>query len=951
MTNMEEDEQIATDNVTNSTSTNTNQTTLYSPLQLEAEDEYGDDDGNDDVGDEEEEEEEDDMSYKMRFEGEMDPLDFIENDASAVDKYHQFQRIENEYEALAARKQRIGVFIHISCGSNPSKKLRNDDDHVETFEEIMEAMAYNSGRKRRRKNKKKGRRRGSKKKVNPVVARKLGEATLHYSNERYEEARCLLKEVIRLDPYLPDPYYKLGLVYEQLKDKKKQMGCYMLAAHSSPKDGSLWKLLVLLSVEEGNNEQAMYCLSKAITADPQDLSLRFDRASLYVELGDYLKAAESYEQISRLRPELVEAELRPELVEALKKATKLYQKCGQRERAVSILEEYVKRNQTEAEISIIYLLVSMLIEGRAYIKALNHIEHAQQVYCAGKEFPLPLTIKAGVCQAHLGNLEKAEAIFCVLQRGNACDRPQIVTEVADSLANLKHYELALKYYMMLEAIGDNDSGVLYSRIAECNLHLGDRLRSIEYYYKALPKLNDSVDTRLKLASLLLEESKDDEAISILCPPTDHECTYEHNLDKPELWWTNFTIKLKLSQIYKDRGSLDSFVDTIYPCVRKSFLEAIQQKDRAKRKLTRSELFERAKVLDNRQNDNVFHGFRPMASTSDLTKATRAKKLLQKKEALREEKRAAALAAGVEYKSDESDVEPPQVTRRRPLPNLLVDEEYHCLIIDLCKSLASLQKYWEALEIIDISLKLACSTLSVERKEELRSIGAQIAYNIGDPSHGWDCARYIVNQHPYSFAAWNCYYKVISRLDNRYSKHGKFLHSMRVKHKDCVPPYIIFGHQLTMISQHQAAAKDYLEAYKLMPDNPLINLCVGSALINLALGHRLQNKHQCVMQGLAFLFKNLLLSENSQEALYNIARAYHHVGLVTLAATFYEKVLAIREKDYPIPKLPNENQDGVESRKPGYCDLGREAAYNLHLIYKSSGAVDLARQVLKDHCSF
>ena len=55
--------------------------------------------------------------------------------------------------------------------------------------------------------------------------------------------------------------------------------------------------------------------------------------------------------------------------------------------------------------------------------------------------------------------------------------------------------------------------------------------------------------------------------------------------------------------------------------------------------------------------------------------------------------------------------------------------------------------------------------------------------------------------------------------------------MRVKHKDCVPPYIIFGHQLTMISQHQAAAKDYLEAYKLMPDNPLINLCVGMILLH------------------------------------------------------------------------------------------------------------------------
>lgn len=88
----------------------------------------------------------------------------------------------------------------------------------------------------------------------------------------------------------------------------------------------------------------------------------------------------------------------------------------------------------------------------------------------------------------------------------------------------------------------------------------------------------------------------------------------------------------------------------------------------------------------------------------------------------------------------------------------------------------------------------------------------------------------------------------------------------------------------------------------------------------------------------------------QEALYNIARAYHHLGLVTLAASYYEKVLAIHEKNYPIPKLPNENPDVMANQKKNYCDLGREAAYNLHLIYKTSGALDLARQVLKDHCT-
>lgn len=89
----------------------------------------------------------------------------------------------------------------------------------------------------------------------------------------------------------------------------------------------------------------------------------------------------------------------------------------------------------------------------------------------------------------------------------------------------------------------------------------------------------------------------------------------------------------------------------------------------------------------------------------------------------------------------------------------------------------------------------------------------------------------------------------------------------------------------------------------------------------------------------------------QEALYNIARAYHQVGLVTLAASYYEKVLAVHQKDCPLPKFPAENQIEEQQKTPGYCDLRREAAYNLHLIYKKSGAIDLARQVLMDYCSF
>lgn len=42
---------------------------------------------------------------------------------------------------------------------------------------------------------------------------------------------------------------------------------------------------------------------------------------------------------------------------------------------------------------------------------------------------------------------------------------------------------------------------------------------------------------------------------------------------------------------------------------------------------------------------------------DRLKAARARKLLQKKAALKEEKKAAALAAGLDWQSDDSDDEP------------------------------------------------------------------------------------------------------------------------------------------------------------------------------------------------------------------------------------------------------------------------------------------------------
>lgn len=59
--------------------------------------------------------------------------------------------------------------------------------------------------------------------------------------------------------------------------------------------------------EQGNRGQARYCLDRAIKADPEDMGLRYQRASLFLEMGEHQKAAEQYDQIWHLRPMNLEA--------------------------------------------------------------------------------------------------------------------------------------------------------------------------------------------------------------------------------------------------------------------------------------------------------------------------------------------------------------------------------------------------------------------------------------------------------------------------------------------------------------------------------------------------------------------------------------------------------------------------------------------------------------------
>lgn len=82
-------------------------------------------------------------------------------------------------------------------------------------------------------------------------------------------------------------------------------------------------------------------------------------------------------------------------------------------------------------------------------------------------------------------------------------------------------------------------------------------------------------------------------------------------------------------------------------------------------------------------------------------------------------------------------------------------------------------------------------------------------------------------------------------------------------------------------------------------------------------------------------------KNKQEALYNLGRAAHQIGLLHMAVPLYQRALAADV--LPPLHLPTR----MRVRTP-QIDLRGEIAHNLALIYRSTGADNLARKILREH---
>jgi len=182
--------------------------------------------------------------------------------------------------------------------------------------------------------------------------------------------------------------------------------------------------------------------------------------------------------------------------------------------------------------------------------------------------------------------------------------------------------------------------------------------------------------------------------------------------------------------------------------------------------------------------------------------------------------------------------------------------------------------------------------------------------------------------------------------------------------------MLTGHFCVIASKYPLAFAEYLRGHRLAPNDPLPCLCSGVSYLSFAMSRTAVNRHDLVLKGFAFIqrYQRLRLSTilpesdpldklaKRAEATYNLGRAFHQLGISHLAVEAYQKALALFEHpdntdaaDHGTSTFPNLS-DACVSR-PDFCIIRHSCAYNLALIFRTQGSLDMACDVLWRHITF
>ncbi|RHY84141.1 hypothetical protein DYB35_001034 [Aphanomyces astaci] len=863
---------------------------------------------------------------------------------SSGSMYEDGSESEEAYEDEEVEDKR--AFSHKRKASTEDLDMENED-HSDLERQLW---GKKRGIPRRR-----GRRRRVTNPVPPEYAELMGEANAAYISGDHAKAIAMLKDFVKKAPTVPDPYHTLGVIYEKLQDRAKAIQFFLIACSLTPTVGCAHFPHVNASnyslVKTGRGSVAP---RGATQADPKDVDTLYTYADMCKEGGDHRRAAEALKKVANLTPTDLSVWLQ---------VAECYHANSQDDDAIDALLTCIQNAVThpddasQFELHAVNMVSDLYITLKRYQAAIHAIEAMHErshpnTPLDEDSLPLDIAVKFGICHLHLGHLATAQPMFDALyvelvfhhevdvygdlyidvaeafiEAGQVHDRTAIdilqnvllcPTFANDGVLDtaLQFYDQALTYQSGGADGSRPDPELVWQAMCICRdtgatarglgffgfVHDAVLLPPIRPYWATAPTTTTSSKTDDDQDQDVPTDDDDDD------DDDDEGGEEEDSTAVDEIGFSEDAmengIRLKLFLLYGrmqwQSGDPNTMVKIALPLV----LLSLQQ---TMRLLGRKSLLRRMHSLEARDLDrfNITH--------SHVLTAMKESYLVNPTDPTTRNSLVSVVM---------------RVTEQVLVVHALSPDEYVGMVRDVAKALCDVGKHICAVELL---IDVNCSNKIAD--SQLRYRENRMAY---------ECVRLNILEEPMNVGYWNLFGHVINQT-GVFSWHQKFLAKILRQYPKCYPAMVLAGLHSSASDSAQLAVGELTLAHLQRPEDPLALFCIGLSYLNMSMFRTVVDRQMTVAKAFAFFqlyqqtrFKQLeanavgLTSDLGQvESWYNIGRAYHQLELNHLAIAMYERVLRYYEGKDVAPEF----------------QLCRETAYNLSLIYKQSGATDLASYLL------
>jgi len=573
--------------------------------------------------------------------------------------------------------------------------------------------------------------------------------------------------------------------------------------------------------------------------------------------------------------------------------------------------------------------------------------------------PMELRVRLGICRLYLNQINLAVHHFYYLYKYEVQYYPELYFDVGEAYIERKLYTKALAIFNVMEECEQTNVPITWSKLAYCYHQLGNLETAVNLYKHVLKYLPDNHDLKLSLAEVYGDLGEEEKALALI-NEVDAATSKDNNEEKEE-------------PEKNESERLSIFVDTQKTQVKKQEDESVKIRDNKLYYQKIGLLYPKIgkdEIAQNEFLNTAFKLVQRFQNTKEFYPSDRQKKFTGTKN--RKKRILPSFMDHDEIISHENKEKLPESFQG------LSFNEWFEVIVKYAIGLAKTGSANEAQEVLWNASKANVYYHNKERSKALRYYMLGIALYSKNYIKVCEICRWFINTYPDDLDSYRLYMVTFTsgnsiiqayassssqKFFSRFIKNLKHDENSGKFNNPLV--YVIYGHILHSARSYMQALNYYSKAFKIAPEDPIINLSLGLVHLHRAMQRQADNRHLQIIQGLTFIFRYFKIMKGNQEACYNVARAFHQIGLLYLAVQYYEKVLEMpSRKELEVKRYLREKQrklkDGINEvdeefelymKQEDDTDLKSEAAYNLSLIYVASGSYGLSQQLLRKYCTF